>query len=75
MKANLYYGSTCKNKEQQKEVRSPYDGRVVSTFSLCDEVDAVEVLNIAQKAALHVKLTPLHQRMNWLLDVAQKLEG
>jgi len=75
MKANLYYGSTCKEKEQQKEVRSPYDGRVVSTFGLCDEMDAKEVLNIAQKAALHVKLTPLHQRMNWLLDVAQKLEG
>ncbi|WP_263832271.1 aldehyde dehydrogenase family protein [Sulfurospirillum oryzae] len=75
MKANLYYGSTCKDKEQQKEVRSPFDGRVVSTFSLCDEMDAIEVLNIAQKAALHVKLTPLYQRMNWLLDVAQKLEG
>lgn len=75
MNAKIYCGSTCKEKEQCHEVHSPFDGRVVSTFSLCDEIDAKEVLNTAQKAALHVKLTPLHQRMNWLLDVAQKLES
>lgn len=75
MKANLYYGSTCKEKEQQKEVRSPYDGRVVSSFCICDAMDAKEILEIAQKAVLHVKLTSVHQRMNWLLDVAQKLES
>ena len=74
MKAKLYVGSTCKDKEQQKEVRSPYDGRVVSTFCVCDAKDVHEVLKIAHKASLHAKLTPLHQRINWLLDVAQKLE-
>lgn len=74
MKAKLYIGSTCKEKEQYKEVRSPYDGRVVSSFCVCDATDAKDVLKTAQKAALHVKHIPLHQRMNWLLDVAQKLE-
>lgn len=75
MKANLYYGSTCKDKEQQKEVHSPFDGRVVSTFCVCSATDAKEVLTCAREASLHVKQIPLHQRMNWLLDVAQKLEG
>lgn len=75
MKAKLYIGSTCKEKEACKEVRSPFDRRVVSTFCVCSVADAKEVLDCAHKAALHVKLTPLHQRINWLLDVAQKLES
>jgi len=75
MKAKLYIGSTCKDKNEYKEVRSPYDGRVVSSFCLCDSVDAKAVLETAKKAALLVKQTPLHQRINWLLDVAQKLES
>lgn len=75
MKAKLYIGSTCKEKEAYKEVRSPFDGRVVSTFCVCSVADAKEVLECASKAALHVKQIPLHQRTNWLLDVAQKLES
>jgi acyl-CoA reductase-like NAD-dependent aldehyde dehydrogenase len=74
MKAKLYFGSTCKDKKECKEVCSPYDGRVVSSFCLCDATDTKEVLEIARTAALHVKQIPLHQRTNWLLDVAQKLE-
>lgn len=75
MNAKLYYGSIGKDKEQQKEVHSPFDGRVVSTFCVCSATDAKEVLTCAREASLHVKQIPLHQRMNWLLDVAQKLEG
>jgi len=74
MKAKLYCGSTCKDKEEQQEVRSPYDGRIVSTFCMCNTADAHEVLERAHKASFRVKLIPLHQRINWLLDVAQKLE-
>lgn len=74
MEAKLYIGSTCKEKGVYQEVHSPYDGRVVSRFSVCDETDAKEVLACAHKAALHVKQIPLHQRIHWLLDVAQKLE-
>ena len=75
MKAKLYIGSTCKETKVYKEVHSPYDGRVVSRFCLCDAMDAKAVLETAQKAFLHVKQIPLHQRTNWLLDVAQKLES
>ena len=75
MKAKLYFGSICKDKEEQKEVRSPYDGRVVSRFSVSNEDDAREILHIARKASSQTKLVPMHQRVSWLLDVAQKLES
>jgi len=75
MKAKLYFGSIRKEKQAYKNVISPYDGRVVSSYCVCDEADAQEILKIAHKASLSTKLTPLHQRMNWLLDVAQKLEN
>ena len=74
MKAKLYCGSVCQEKEQYKEVYSPFDGRVVSRFCVCAATDAVRVLETARKATSHLKQTPLHQRINWLLDVAQKLE-
>jgi acyl-CoA reductase-like NAD-dependent aldehyde dehydrogenase len=57
-----------------KEVRSPYDGRVVSLACTCTREDAEAMLLIAQEASLHVRNVALHQRMNWLLDVAEKLE-
>lgn len=75
MEAKLYFGSTCKSTEVTKNVLSPYDGHVVSKVSLCDSNDALTMLLKAQEAFLHVKKIPLHQRINWLLDVAQKLEN
>ena len=56
MKAKLYFGSICKDKEEQKEVRSPYDGRVVSRFSVSNEDDAREILHIARKASSQTKI-------------------
>ena len=73
MEAKLYYGFTCKEKAHYKEVCSPFDGRVVSRFCVCDEEDAKAVLEVAQKASLHVKQIPLYQRIHWLLDVAETL--
>jgi len=74
MEANLYFGSTCKSTDTTKNVLSPYDGRLVTKVSVCAKEDALKMLEIAQKAFLHVKKIPLHQRINWLLDVAQSLE-
>jgi len=74
MEAKLYFGSTCKSSDVTKNVLSPYDGRVVSKVSTCDKEDALKMLDIAHRAFLHVKKIPLHQRINWLLDVAQTLE-
>lgn len=74
MNARCYFGSTCQDSTTHQEVRSPYDGRVVSTMSVCTQDDAIKMLEIAKEASLHVRNSALHQRMNWLLDVAQKLE-
>lgn len=74
MVAHCYFGSTCKEALQTKDIFSPYDKRVVSKVALCDKFDANTILDIAQKASLKAKNIPLHQRINWLLDVAQKLE-
>ena len=74
MKADIYFGSTCKEVESYKEVISPYDGRVASKVAVCSEDDALKTLEIAKKSSKVAKKVPLHVRVNWLLDVAAKLE-
>ena len=74
MKADIYFGSTCKEVDEYKKVFSPYDGRVASQVAVCSENDALKVLDIAQKSSINAKKTPLHVRVSWLLDVASKLE-
>ncbi len=74
MKANCYFGSLEHEAKSYKNVYSPYDGSIVSHVSVCDKNDALNMLNKAQKAFLHVRTVPLHRRINWLLDVAKKLE-
>ena len=74
MQADVYFGSTCKASSAYNEVLSPYSGKVVSRVAKCNQEDALAVLTIAQKAFKNTKNSPLHQRINWLLDVAEKLE-
>ena len=74
MKANIYFGSTCKESGEYNKVLSPYDGRVASQVAICNADDALEALDIAQKSSENAKKVPLHVRVNWLLDVAKKLQ-
>ena len=74
MRAYSYFGSTCKENTPLKEVLSPYHHMVVSYVNVCTKEDAHMVLNIAKNASKIAKTIPLHQRISWLLDVAQKLE-
>lgn len=74
MRAYSYFGSTCKENTPPKEVLSPYHHTVVSYVNVCTKEDAHMVLNIAKNASKIAKTIPLHQRISWLLDVAQKLE-
>jgi len=74
MQADIYFGSTCKKVDEYKKVLSPYDGRVASKVAVCCEDDALKALEIAQESSEIAKKTPLHVRVNWLLDVAKKLE-
>ena len=74
MKADIYFGSTCKKVDEYKKVLSPYDGRVASEVAVCSRDDALKALDIAKKSSEIAKSVPLHVRVNWLLDVASKLE-
>ena len=74
MQADIYFGSTCRASKKVRDILSPYDGCVVSRACICDETDAKNILEIAKRASIDAKKTPLHQRINWLLDVAKKLE-
>lgn len=75
MHAYSYFGSECQKNSLYKEVLSPYHHQTVSLVNVCSKEDAEVVLKIAQKASKIAKNIPLHQRVNWLLDVAQQLEN
>ncbi|MDN5377351.1 MAG: hypothetical protein PWQ42_647, partial [Sulfurospirillum sp.] len=36
MKANIYIGSTCKEKKEYIKVFNPYTKEIVSRYALCD---------------------------------------
>ena len=74
MKANIFFGSTSYESSKYREVLSPYDKRVASLVSVCDENDAFKALEIAKKSAEIAKNVPLHKRVDWLLDVAKTLQ-
>jgi len=74
MNAKIFFGSVEASKDKISERKSPYDGEVVSTAPVCDADDVKTALRIAQIAAGDAKASPLSQRCNWLLDVANKLQ-
>jgi len=74
MEAKIFFGSSEESREKVLKRESPYDGKVVSTAPVCDAEDAKKALGIAQQAAKVAKKTTLAQRVEWLLDVAKKLE-
>ncbi|MDD4854729.1 MAG: aldehyde dehydrogenase family protein [Sulfuricurvum sp.] len=74
MDAHIWMGSEEIKRDNMLERLSPYNGRLVSRFSVCDEDDALRALEIASIAAKNAKKSPLHQRCAWLLDVASKLK-
>lgn len=74
MNANIFLGSSCIEKENYSDVLSPYSGDVVSKRAHCDKSDVKEALEVAKKAFKRTKNSKLSQRVEWLLDVAQKLK-
>ncbi|MDX1810289.1 MAG: aldehyde dehydrogenase family protein, partial [Sulfurospirillaceae bacterium] len=74
MKAHILFGSTCEESKAYKDVLSPYDARVASQVAVCNADDALKALDIAKKSAPSAKKVPLHKRVSWLLDVAEKLK-
>ncbi|WP_457596566.1 aldehyde dehydrogenase family protein [Hydrogenimonas sp.] len=74
VEAKLFIGSDIEEKPQKGERKSPYDGRVVSTYPVCGAEDAEAALVVAQKAFEATKKAPLSRRIAWLRDVARQIE-
>ncbi|MDD5405494.1 MAG: aldehyde dehydrogenase family protein [Sulfurovaceae bacterium] len=72
--AKLFLGSNIEYKNNFTEQRNPFNGEVVSKAPICDENDTKKALQIAQNAFKLARDTPLHQRIAWLNDVADKLD-
>ena len=73
MEAKIFFGDIEVTKTKTEEIRSPYNGKVVSIFPVCDASDAEEALRIARDAFKANKTIPLSQRVAWLEDVIAKL--
>lgn len=73
--AKLFFGSKQEIRENISKRINPYTNNVVSHAPICDANDAQKALQVAKEAFLKNKHTPLHQRILWLEDVANKLEA
>lgn len=74
MQANMFLGTKEVIKDEYIDRVSPYLNEVVSKSAKSSVEDTKEALEIASSAKKKAKDTPLHQRINWLLDVAKKLQ-
>ena len=71
--AQILFGSSEEEREAKIEIKNPFTDKVVSTYPVCDEKDAKKALETAKAAAPAAAKSPLHQRIAWLEDVADKL--
>ena len=72
--AKIYFGSQAVERDELKEIINPYSKKVVTKYPLCTQEDAKKALEIANSAFKESKKAPLHQRIKWLEDVANKLK-
>ena len=74
-KAELYIGSTLVNKnENRRNIYSPFNNQVVSSYPICSVDEAEECIKVAEKSSKIAKKTTISERINWLLDVAKTLK-
>ncbi len=72
--AKIYFGSTPASKEEKREIRSPFNDKVVSLYPVCTPQDAQKALEIAKEAFERNSHFMLAHRVAWLRDVAKKLK-
>ncbi len=73
--ANLFFGSSEESRSTLKEIKNPYTKKEVSVYPECSADDAKRALDVASSAKKEAKNTPLYRRIDWLLDVASKIEA
>ncbi|WP_456470423.1 aldehyde dehydrogenase family protein [Caminibacter sp.] len=71
--AKKLIGSTEEDGEV-KEIINPYTKKPATKFVKCTPQDAKKALETAKEAFKNTKKSPLHQRINWINDVANRLE-
>ncbi len=74
MVANIFFGSSEVNSSNLTKRLNPYNNEVASLAPVCTKEDTIKALQIAQKASKTCKSSSVSQRVEWLLDVASKLE-
>jgi acyl-CoA reductase-like NAD-dependent aldehyde dehydrogenase len=74
LEANIFFGSTEEKRDTLEKICSPYNSEIVSKYPLCTKEDTIKALNIAKIATKAMKKSSISQRVDWLLDVASKLE-
>ena len=72
--AKVFLGSKEITKDAKVEIKSPYDGKVVSVVQVCSADDAKEAVSIAKEAFESCAKSTLAQRISWLEDVAKTLQ-
>lgn len=75
MRANIFFGSTEEIRENTIAITNKFTNKVVSKYPSCTVADTNKALQIAKTASVQTKNSMLAQRINWLLDVADKLEA
>lgn len=75
MIANIFFGSQEEMRENLQNRISPYTNKVVSRYPLCTKEDTIKALNIAKSATKNAKNSTIAQRVDWLFDVANRLEA
>ncbi len=73
-KAKIFLGSEEKSTPNSIEVKNPFNSNVVSTYPICGVGDVEMAYLKAKSASVETRKSPLHQRVSWLEDVADKLE-
>ena len=56
MIANIFFGSKEIKRDNLKDIRDPYNNKVVSKYSLCNKNDAIEILDLAKKMLRLLKI-------------------
>lgn len=74
MVANIFFGSSEERRDNLVSRINPYNKKIVSKSPVCTADDANKALQIAKLAAKEAKRSTLSQRVEWLLDVAEKLK-
>lgn len=72
-KSNIFIGSNEIVSDVYEATYSPIDGSKIGEYAVCSVDTTKQALSVAERAFGCSKITPLHQRLAWINDVADRL--